>query len=153
MTEISIQRPDDWHLHFRDGDMLAETVPATARCFRRAIAMPNLVPPVATAALAVAYRERISAAIPGGSGFEPLMTLYLTNGTRPEDIHQARAVGVIAAKLYPAGGTTNSAAARDPSSLMIALCERPIPARASAASNCGNDNPPMIARFFRKLTT
>lgn len=111
MTEITIQRPDDWHLHFRDGDMLGETVPATARCFQRTIVMPNLLPPVTNADMAIAYRERIKAALPTGSSFQPLMTIYLTNGTGPEDIRQAKAAGVVAAKLYPAGGTTNSDAA------------------------------------------
>ncbi|MBU1311387.1 MAG: dihydroorotase, partial [Gammaproteobacteria bacterium] len=81
MTTLTIQTPDDWHLHFRDGDMLRETVPATARQFARAIVMPNLVPPVTTAALAKAYRERILAARPAGSHFEPLVTLYLTDKT------------------------------------------------------------------------
>lgn len=111
MTEITITAPDDWHLHFRDTDMLAETVPATTRCFRRAVAMPNLVPPLVNAEMVLAYRERIRAAVPAGRSFEPLMTLYLTNGTTPEDIRQAHDAGVFAAKLYPAGGTTNSDAA------------------------------------------
>ena len=111
MTEITIQKPDDWHLHFRDGDMLEDTVPATARCFHRAIVMPNLVPPVATSEMALAYRERIQQVLPPGSGFEPLMTLFLTNGTTPDEIRQASASGIFAAKLYPAGGTTNSDAA------------------------------------------
>ncbi|SEQ98207.1 dihydroorotase [Amphritea atlantica] len=111
MTTLTIRTPDDWHLHFRDGDMLAETVPATARCFQRAIVMPNLVPPVVNAQMAQAYRTRIEAARPSGSTFEPLMTLYLTNATSGEDIIQAKAAGVVAAKLYPAGATTNSAAA------------------------------------------
>ena len=108
MTTLTIQTPDDWHLHFRDGDMLRETVPATARQFARAIVMPNLVPPVTTAALAVAYRERILAARPQGSNFEPLVTLYLTDKTTAQDIIDAKAAGVVAAKLYPAGATTNS---------------------------------------------
>jgi dihydroorotase len=111
MTEITIQKPDDWHLHFRDGDILAETVPASARCFQRAVVMPNLVPPVANADMALAYRERIKAVLPEGSSFEPLMTVYLTNGTGLEDIRKAKAAGLFAAKLYPAGGTTNSDAA------------------------------------------
>lgn len=123
MTKITIHRPDDWHLHFRDGDMLGETVPATARCFQRAIAMPNLVPPVVTAEMALAYRERIVAALPTGSKFEPLMTLYLTNGTRVDDIRQAKAAGVFAAKLYPAGGTTNSDAAPGDLVAMAAVFE------------------------------
>ena len=111
MKEITIQTPDDWHLHFRDGDILAETVPATARCFRRAIVMPNLVPPVRTADEAMAYRERILAAKPQGSAFDPLMTLYLTDNTKPEDIKRAGEQGIRAVKLYPAGATTNSDAA------------------------------------------
>lgn len=108
MTTLTIQTPDDWHLHFRDGDMLRETVPATARQFARAIVMPNLVPPVTTAAMAVAYRERILAACPAGSTFQPLVTLYLTDKTSAQDIIDAKAAGVVAAKLYPAGATTNS---------------------------------------------
>lgn len=111
MTEITIQTPDDWHLHFRDDDMLEETVPATARCFKRAIVMPNLVPPVTNATMVNEYRERILAARPQGSDFEPLMTLYLTNTTTQQDIIDAKAAGTIAAKLYPAGATTNSDAA------------------------------------------
>jgi len=111
MTEMTLTTPDDWHLHLRDGDMLGETVPASARCFQRAVAMPNLVPPLLNAEMILAYRERIIAALPVGSSFEPLMTLYLTNGTLPEDIRQAKSAGVFAAKLYPAGGTTNSDAA------------------------------------------
>lgn len=111
MQSITIRQPDDWHLHFRDNEMLAETVPATARCFARAIVMPNLVPPVTNASLALAYKERILAARPNGSQFEPLMTLYLTNETTPADITEAKAAGVTACKLYPAGATTNSDAA------------------------------------------
>lgn len=111
MTEVTIHKPDDWHLHFRDGDMLAETVPATARCFQRAIVMPNLMPPVANTGSALAYRKRIKNVLPAGSTFQPFMTLYLTNGTTREDIRRASAAGVFAAKLYPAGGTTNSDAA------------------------------------------
>jgi dihydroorotase len=111
MTRITIQTPDDWHLHFRDGDILKETVPATARCFARAIVMPNLVPPVKTADDAIAYRDRILAARPQGSAFEPLMTIYLTNDTSADQIRAAKAAGVVAAKMYPAGATTNSSAA------------------------------------------
>lgn len=111
MKKISIQKPDDWHLHFRDYEILAETVPATARCFQRAIVMPNLVPPVTNAKLAEDYKKRILAARPQGSSFEPLMTIYLTNETTAQDIQQAKQAGVIAAKLYPAGATTNSDAA------------------------------------------
>lgn len=111
MNQVTIRTPDDWHLHFRDDDMLPETVPATARCFNRAIVMPNLVPPVTTAKLAMEYKDRILAARPKNSQFEPLMTLYLTNDTSKQDIIDAKAAGVIAAKLYPAGATTNSDAA------------------------------------------
>ncbi len=108
---LTLQTPDDWHLHLRDGDMLGETVPATARCFRRAIIMPNLKPPVRNTAEAQAYRQRILAARPEGSAFEPLMTLYLTDNTSPADIAEAARAGIRAVKLYPAGATTNSDAA------------------------------------------
>ena len=111
MNEITIKTPDDWHLHFRDGDILAETVPATARCFDRAIVMPNLSPPVRNAADAESYKQRILAARPAGSNFEPLMTLYLTDRTTVEDINEAAKAGIKAVKLYPAGATTNSDAA------------------------------------------
>lgn len=107
--KITIRRPDDWHLHLRDGAMLEGVLPETTRHFARAIIMPNLVPPVATAADARAYRERIMAAIPEGDRFEPLMTLYLTENTSPDDIAAAKAEGFVhAVKLYPAGATTNS---------------------------------------------
>jgi hypothetical protein len=105
---LTITRPDDWHLHVRDGDALATVVPHTAAQFARAIVMPNLKPPVTTAAQAVAYRERIGAHVPAGQHFEPLMTLYLTDKTPPEEIRRAREAGVVALKLYPAGATTNS---------------------------------------------
>ncbi|WP_456380141.1 dihydroorotase [Thiolapillus sp.] len=110
MTEtITITRPDDWHLHLRDGEVLADVVPHTARRFARAITMPNLKPPVTTTAQAVAYRRRILDAVPGGSSFDPLMTLYLTGSTSAEEIRLARASGVVqAVKYYPAGATTNS---------------------------------------------
>lgn len=111
MTTLTIRTPDDWHLHLRDGDMLPETVAASARCFQRAIIMPNLVPPVTNAEMAMAYRERILAARPEGNNFDPLVTLYLTNDTSAQDIIDAKAAGVVASKLYPAGATTNSAAA------------------------------------------
>lgn len=107
---LSIRTPDDWHLHLRDGAMLRAVAPETARHFARAIIMPNLVPPVVTGAEAAAYRERILAALPEGSGFTPLMTLYLTEATDPDDLARAHADGLITAvKLYPAGATTNSA--------------------------------------------
>ena len=107
-TTLTITRPDDWHLHVRDGDALATVVPHTAAQFGRAIIMPNLRPPVTTAAQALAYRERILAAVPAGVQFEPLMTLYLTDNMPPDEIKRAKAAGVVALKLYPAGATTNS---------------------------------------------
>jgi len=111
MTQtLTIRRPDDWHLHLRDGAMLKAVLPETARHFARAIIMPNLVPPVVTAKQAAAYRDRIMAALPEGMAFEPLMTLYLTEETDPEDVAAAHASGLVkAVKLYPAGATTNSA--------------------------------------------
>ncbi len=110
MDRLTITRPDDWHLHLRDGAHLAAVLPYTARQFGRAIIMPNLVPPVTTTAQALAYRERILAALPEGSGFQPLMTLYLTDATLPAEIERAKASGQVhAVKLYPAGATTNSA--------------------------------------------
>ncbi len=109
MTSLTITRPDDWHVHLRDGELLQHTVPAMARYFGRAIIMPNLVPPAVTPEQAGAYRERILAARPAGSAFEPLMVLYLTETTTPDDIRRARASGFVhAVKLYPAGATTNS---------------------------------------------
>ena len=105
---ITFTRPDDWHLHLRDGAALAAVVPHTAHQFARAVVMPNLRPPVTTAAQAVAYRERILAAVPAGLAFEPLMTLYLTDALAPSEIGRAKAAGVVAVKLYPAGATTNS---------------------------------------------
>ena len=108
IDSLTLTRPDDWHLHLRDGDALHTLVPHTAAQFARAIVMPNLRPPVTTAALATAYRDRILAAVPEGLAFEPLMTLYLTDQLAPDEIERARAAGVVAAKLYPAGATTNS---------------------------------------------
>ena len=108
MTHLTIQTPDDLHVHLRDGDMLSETVAATARSFARATVMPNLVPPVTKATDAIAYRKRIQAAQAADSSFEALLTLYLTNQTSADDIIAAKAAGVIAGKLYPAGATTNS---------------------------------------------
>jgi len=106
---LTLTRPDDWHLHLRDGPMLARTVADTARCFARAIVMPNLVPPVTTVAAAADYRQRILAAAPEGSEFEPLMTLYLTERTTAEEIRTAADSGYVhAVKYYPAGATTNS---------------------------------------------
>jgi dihydroorotase len=106
--QITIIRPDDWHLHVRDGVALASVVPHSAAQFARALIMPNLKPPVTTAALAAAYRDRILAAVPTGMSFQPLMSLYLTDKLAPEEIVRAKAAGVVAVKLYPAGATTNS---------------------------------------------
>ncbi len=105
---LTLTRPDDWHLHVRDGAAMHSVVPHSARQFGRAIIMPNLRPPVTTAAQAAAYRERILAAVPAGLKFEPLMTLYLTDVLPPDEIKRAKAAGVAALKLYPAGATTNS---------------------------------------------
>ncbi|MCB1981878.1 MAG: amidohydrolase family protein, partial [Rhodoferax sp.] len=108
---LTITRPDDWHLHLRDGDALRAVLPYTAAQFARAIVMPNLQPPVTTTAQALAYRDRILAARPAtgaGAGFEPLMTLYLTDATPPGEIARARGAGIVAVKLYPAGATTHS---------------------------------------------
>lgn len=110
MDTLTIRRPDDWHLHFRDGAVMEGVVPFTARQFARAIVMPNLSPPVTTAALGSAYRDRIVAAVPPGADFTPLMTCYLTDSTDADDLAAGFASGVFtAAKLYPAGATTNSA--------------------------------------------
>ena len=108
IDELTMTRPDDWHLHVRDGAALACVVPASARQFARAIIMPNLKPPVTTAAAAIAYRERIRVVVPAGIAFEPLMTLYLTDSLTPDEVRRARAAHVVAVKLYPAGATTNS---------------------------------------------
>ena len=109
MQTLTLTRPDDWHLHLRDGAALAAVVADSARRFGRAIVMPNLKPPVTTVEQAAAYRSRILAALPPGSRFEPLMTLYLTDNTPPDEIDRAKASGFVhAVKLYPAGATTNS---------------------------------------------
>ena len=110
MTDrLTITRPDDWHVHLRDGAMLRDVLPDTARQMGRAIVMPNLVPPVVTTADATAYRERIVAALDGDAAFEPLMTLYLTEGTTPDEIRRAKDSGIVnGVKLYPAHATTNS---------------------------------------------
>jgi dihydroorotase len=108
---VTIRKPDDWHLHVRDGEMLKAVMGFTARHFGRAIIMPNLVPPVTTIADALAYRERVMAAVPEGASFEPLMTCYLTDETDPDEVERGFADGVFTAvKLYPVGATTNSAA-------------------------------------------
>ncbi|MGL5358212.1 MAG: dihydroorotase, partial [Shewanella sp.] len=110
MNTLTITRPDDWHIHLRDGAQLTDTVRDVSRYMGRAIIMPNLVPPAINTQTALAYYERIMAQVPAGSAFEPLMVLYLTDNTSPEEIRQAKATGkIVAAKLYPAGATTNSA--------------------------------------------
>lgn len=108
VQQLTITTPDDWHLHLRDGDNMRSVVPHSAAHFARAIIMPNLVPPVTTTKLALQYKSRILGALPHGSPFDPLMTLYLTDNTPPEDVAAAREAGVVAFKLYPAGATTNS---------------------------------------------
>ena len=109
MTSLTITRPDDWHLHLRDGDMLRDVLPHTAKQFARAIVMPNLKPPVVNVEQAAAYRDRILQALPADAHFEPLMTLYLTDNTSPAEIEKAKASGFVhGVKLYPAGATTNS---------------------------------------------
>ena len=129
-NSLQILRPDDWHLHVRDGAQLASVLPFTARQFARAIIMPNLKPPVTTVALAAAYRERILAAVPTGARFEPLMTLYLTDTTSPDEIRAAQRSGfIVGAKLYPAGATTHSDAG-------VTAIERIYPALA-AMEACG----------------
>jgi len=108
VTSLLLRRPDDWHVHLRDGAALAAVLPLTAARFARAIVMPNLNPPVTTTRQALEYRERIRARLPAGAGFEPLMTLYLTDATPPEEIARAKAAGIVGCKLYPAGATTHS---------------------------------------------
>jgi len=109
MNQLTLTRPDDWHLHLRDGTAMAAVLPHTARQFARAIVMPNLKPPVTTTAQAVAYRKRILQALPAGLSFEPLMTLYLTDNTPADEVRRAKASGIVqGVKLYPAGATTNS---------------------------------------------
>ncbi len=109
MNKLTLTRPDDWHLHLRDGDALKAVLPDTARRFARAIVMPNLRPPVTNVQLATEYRQRILSALPNGAQFEPLMTLYLTDNTSVKDVEEAKASGFVKAfKLYPAGATTNS---------------------------------------------
>ena len=108
-STLTLTRPDDWHLHLRDGAVLKDVLPHTARQFARAIVMPNLKPPVTTTEMASAYRERILAALPSGMSFDPLMTLYLTDNTSPDEIQRAVDSGIVyGVKLYPAGATTNS---------------------------------------------
>jgi dihydroorotase len=125
MRTLTIRRPDDWHLHLRDGEHLRAVLPDTARRFARAIVMPNLKPPVTTTRLALDYRDRVLAALPAGAKFEPLMTLYLTDNTPASEIADARASGQVhAVKYYPAGATTHS----DAGVTDIARCARPLEA-------------------------
>ena len=129
INELVIRQPDDWHIHLRDDDALKVTVPHVAAQFARAIIMPNLRPPVTTVEAAQAYRERILAARPAGSSFDPLMTLYLTDTTTPEEIAKAKASGFVkAVKLYPAGATTNSDAG-------VTAIEKTYPALAEMAAH------------------
>ena len=132
MDTLTLTRPDDWHLHLRDGDAMAAVVGASAAQFARAIVMPNLKPPVTTVAQARAYRDRILAALPPGSDFQPLMTLYLTDNTSADEIREARASGLVqGVKLYPAGATTNSDAGvtdiRKPRAALQAMQEVDLP--------------------------
>ena len=130
MSRVTITRPDDWHLHLRDGDHMRAVLPDTARRFARAIVMPNLQPPVTTTDMASGYRERILSALPNGMRFEPLMTLYLTDKTSGKEIQHARASGIVhAVKYYPAGATTNS----DAGVTELIKCEEAL----SAMEECG----------------
>ncbi|WP_315369021.1 dihydroorotase, partial [Kingella oralis] len=108
MQTLTLIQPDDFHVHFRDGAALQSVVPHTARQMARALVMPNLKPPITTVAQALAYRDQIQAAVPQGNPFEPLMSLYLTDHATPELVRQAKAAGIVAFKLYPAGATTHS---------------------------------------------
>lgn len=130
MTQVTLIRPDDWHLHLRDGDHLRAVLPATARRFARAIVMPNLLPPVTTTAMALDYRSRIMSALPEGMKFAPLMTLYLTDRTTGDEIRRARQSGAVhAVKYYPAGATTNS----DAGVTALTRCEDAL----AAMAECG----------------
>ena len=150
MQELTIRRPDDWHLHLRDGAVLAAVLPFTARRFGRAIVMPNLAPPVTTTAAALAYRERIRAAVPTGIEFTPLMTLYLTDATLPEEIDRAATSGaVIGCKLYPAGATTHSAAGVTDVRALDAVLER-MAERALVLQVHGEVNDPAVDVFDRE---
>jgi dihydroorotase len=150
MEELTIRRPDDWHLHLRDGAMLAAVLPFTARRFGRAVVMPNLAPPVTTTVAALAYRERIRAAVPAGIDFTPLMTLYLTDVTPAEEIDRAAASGaVIGCKLYPAGATTHSAAGVTDVRRLDAVLER-MAERALVLQVHGEVTDPAVDVFDRE---
>ena len=123
--QLVLRRPDDWHVHLRDDVMLEQVLPATARQFARAIVMPNLRPPVTTVDAAIAYRQRIEAALPQGMAFTPLMTAYLTDDISPDELERGHREGVFtAAKLYPANATTNSAAGVSDLACITAVLER-----------------------------
>ena len=131
---LTITRPDDWHVHLRDGDPMRSVVGATARIFGRAVLMPNLDPPITTVAAAAAYRDRVVAALPAGSRFTPLLTLYLTDNTSPAEIERARAAGfIIGVKYYPAGATTNSASGVTDAGARLSGARRNGKARTAAA--------------------
>ena len=150
MQQLTIRRPDDWHLHLRDGATLAAVLPFTARRFARAVVMPNLAPPVTTTAAALAYRERIVAALPAGSAFTPLMTLYLTDTTPPEEIERAADSGaVVGCKLYPAGATTHSAAGVTDVRRLDAVLER-MSARGLALQVHGEVTDPAVDIYDRE---
>ena len=150
MQQLTIRRPDDWHLHLRDGATLAAVLPFTARRFARAVIMPNLAPPVTTTAAALAYRERIVAALPAGSAFTPLMTLYLTDTTAPEEIERAADSGaVVGCKLYPAGATTHSAAGVTDVRRLDAVLER-MSARGLALQVHGEVTDPEVDIYDRE---
>ena len=151
MTDtLILTRPDDWHLHVRDGAAMAAVVPATARQFARAIIMPNLRPPVTTAAAAAAYRSRILAALPAGADFTPLMTLYLTDNLAVGEIARAAEAGVVALKLYPAGATTNSDAGVTDIRKTYAVLEAMQKRRPEAAGARRGDRPGEIDLFDRE---
>ena len=123
--QLVLRRPDDWHVHLRDDVMLEQVLPATARQFARAIVMPNLRPPVTSVDSAIAYRQRIEAALPQGMAFTPLMTAYLTDDISPDELERGHSEGVFtAAKLYPANATTNSAAGVSDLACISAVLER-----------------------------
>ena len=150
MHELTIRRPDDWHLHLRDGAVLAAVLPFTARRFGRAVVMPNLAPPVTTTVAALAYRERIRAAVPAGIDFTPLMTLYLTDATPAEEIDRAAASGaIIGCKLYPAGATTHSAAGVTDVRRLEAVLER-MAERALVLQVHGEVTDPAVDVFDRE---
>ncbi|HEV7431416.1 MAG TPA: dihydroorotase, partial [Steroidobacteraceae bacterium] len=150
MQQLTIRRPDDWHLHLRDGPALAAVLPYTAQRFARAVIMPNLTPPVTTTAAALAYRQRIAAQLPSGAQFTPLMTLYLTDTTAAEEIDRAAASGaVVGCKLYPAGATTHSEAGVSDVRRLDAVLER-MSERALVLQVHGEVTDPAVDAFDRE---